>query len=377
MLKIALLGRLRVTRGSAESIEFPTRKAGALLAVLAMTPGTPRSRDWLASLLWGGTTDDKARNNLRQCVFVLRRALGDDADVLALRADALVLRPDAVEVDVVAIERIGAQTTPLALQGLVELVRGDLLEGIGISEPGFDDWLVGERERVRALAIDAATRLLAFQEAAGGGQDAIQTALRLLRLDPLQEAAHRTLMRLHAQLGRRGEALRQFHLCEELMSRELGVRPEPETLRLRDAILLEDESDARAKPHGDSSRSGGPSEILVVDDDPVAREMLRGVLGGAGYRVTLATDGDEGLAWLRRQRFDLVISDVIMPALDGLSLLDAAFREGSRVPTVLVTASPAEDLEVRGLARGARDYLRKPISRDVLLLRVANVLRRP
>jgi len=91
----------------------------------------------------------------------------------------------------------------------------------------------------------------------------------------------------------------------------------------------------------------------------------------------VAADGREALVQLGRQRFDLVISDITMPRLDGLSLLEATRRHGRPVPTVLVTAGLAEELEVRALELGARDYLRKPISRDVLLLRVANVLARP
>src|SRR6185295_6699278 len=66
---------------------------------------------------------------------------------------------------------------------------------------------------------------------------AIQTALRLLSLDPLQEAAHRALMRLYARHGRRASALRQYQVCVEVLQRELGVEPEPETRRVYQDIL--------------------------------------------------------------------------------------------------------------------------------------------
>ena len=377
MLKIALLGQLAITRGTAEPLDLATRKAGALLAVLALTPGFPRSRDHVASLLWGGTTDDKARNSLRQCVFVLRRALGPDAGTLALRGDALWLEPDGVDVDVVAFEGLARGGTRPDLEAAAALMRGDLLEGFSLAEPAFDDWLADQRERLRAAAIDVSTRLLRVQEAAGDAQDAIHTALRLLRLDPLQEAVHRTLMRLYARLGRRGEALRQFRVCADVMARELGVAPEAETEYLRQEILVDDDADSVLARDGEPARAGDQCAILVVEDDPVSREMLRGVLSTAGYRVAVAADGREALVQLGRQRFDLVISDITMPRLDGLSLLEATRRHGRPVPTVLVTAGLAEELEVRALELGARDYLRKPISRDVLLLRVANVLARP
>ena len=90
-------------------------------------------------------------------------------------------------------------------------------------------WLRTGRERLRELALEALARLLAYQHDVDDLPAALQTALRLLALDPLQEVVHRTVMRLQAAQGRRDAALRQYQTCVELLQHELGVEPEAET----------------------------------------------------------------------------------------------------------------------------------------------------
>ena len=114
---------------------------------------------------------------------------------------------------------------PRALAAAVALYEGDLLEGLTVQEPPFEDWLLRERERLREGALEALGRLLAHQRAAGSTEAAVQTALRLLALDPLQEPVHRALMRLYAETGRRGAALRQYQLCVATLQRELRASP--------------------------------------------------------------------------------------------------------------------------------------------------------
>src|SRR5262249_61423764 len=89
------------------------------------------------------------------------------------------------------------------------LYRGELLEGLALQEAPFEEWLLAERERLRELALEALAKLLRHRRAAGATEAAVQTALRLLVLDPLQEPVHRTLMRLYSQMGRRAGALPQ------------------------------------------------------------------------------------------------------------------------------------------------------------------------
>ncbi len=179
-------------------------------------------------------------------------------------------------------------------------------------------------------------------------------------------------MRLYAQRGRRSESLRQYRTCADLLARDLGVQPEPETTRLHDEILrVDSEPESQTPPPRDQ-----PPTILVVEDDASTRAMLEGILGAAGYTVVVAVDGTDALRTLGRRRFDLMISDVQMPRLDGFTLLDAMNRDGLVVPTVFVTSGTGHEDEAKGLTLGARDFIRKPIIKDVLLLRVENVLGR-
>jgi DNA-binding response OmpR family regulator len=118
------------------------------------------------------------------------------------------------------------------------------------------------------------------------------------------------------------------------------------------------------------------SRILVVDDDDDIRGLLRTLLERAGYDVSDAADGREGLRELYAGSPDLVILDVGMPGLDGWATLER-IREVSDVPVLMLTARDAELERVRGLKGGADDYVVKPFGRQELVARVDVLLRRP
>ncbi len=115
--------------------------------------------------------------------------------------------------------------------------------------------------------------------------------------------------------------------------------------------------------------------ILVADDDPDIRGLLRELFERAGYAVLDAADGRSALRALYAARPELVILDVSMPELDGWSTL-ARIRDLSDVPVIMLTARAAELEKVRGLKAGADDYVTKPFGRQELLARVEALLRR-
>jgi DNA-binding response OmpR family regulator len=115
--------------------------------------------------------------------------------------------------------------------------------------------------------------------------------------------------------------------------------------------------------------------ILVVDDDPDIRGLLRELLDRRGFTVTEARDGQEALRVFFEQRPDLVVLDVQMPGLDGWKTLER-IRELSDVPVVMLTAKATELEKTRGLRAGADDYVTKPFGRQELLARVEALLRR-
>src|ERR671910_694115 len=115
--------------------------------------------------------------------------------------------------------------------------------------------------------------------------------------------------------------------------------------------------------------------ILVVDDDPDIRGLLRVLLDRRGFAVTEARDGQEALRAFYAERPDLVVLDVAMPVLDGWKTLER-IRELSDVPVVMLTAKADELEKTRGLRAGADDYVTKPFGRQELLARVEGLLRR-
>jgi DNA-binding response OmpR family regulator len=117
------------------------------------------------------------------------------------------------------------------------------------------------------------------------------------------------------------------------------------------------------------------ARILVIDDDPITRELLRGVLERAGHEVREAADGRAGLRDLYAAAPDLVILDVEMPELDGWATLER-IRDLSNVPVLMLTARETELERVRGLQGGADDYVVKPFGHQEVLARVQALLRR-
>ena len=117
------------------------------------------------------------------------------------------------------------------------------------------------------------------------------------------------------------------------------------------------------------------ARVLVVDDDPDIRLLLRELLGRAGYTVDEAEDGKTALRKLFANAPALVILDVTMPELDGYQTLER-IRDLSDVPVLMLTARSQELEKVRGLSAGADDYVAKPFGRQELLARVQALLRR-
>jgi two-component system, OmpR family, response regulator MprA len=120
----------------------------------------------------------------------------------------------------------------------------------------------------------------------------------------------------------------------------------------------------------------GRQRVLVVDDEPAVREALRASLEFDGYRVSVASDGADGLELIARDRPDLVVLDVMMPRMDGLTACRRLRAADPGMPVLMLTARDAVGDRVTGLNAGADDYLVKPFDLDELLARVRALLRR-
>lgn len=116
--------------------------------------------------------------------------------------------------------------------------------------------------------------------------------------------------------------------------------------------------------------------ILVVEDEPDIGSGLRVALSADGHAVDLVTDGADALVWAATYPYDLVILDVVLPAIDGFTVCARLRSSGFGAPIIMLTALDAIADRVTGLDRGADDYLAKPFAIDELRARIRAVRRR-
>ncbi|MCH8206003.1 MAG: response regulator [Chloroflexi bacterium] len=124
----------------------------------------------------------------------------------------------------------------------------------------------------------------------------------------------------------------------------------------------------------DNNRADQPARILVVDDEKSMRDLLEQILVPEGYEVTTAEGGRAALTLLHKQRFDLILTDIVMPDIDGTEVLQGAKEIDPNVAVVVITGYPSADTAVRLIGMGAAEYVTKPFNVDVIQVTVAKVL---
>ena len=265
-LELVLLGGFQA-RAAGQVVDVLGRKERALLTVLAMPPGEPRSREKLAGLLWSDRSDKQARDSLKQALVRLRKSFSSlyPLPIVTDRASVAHNRTE-VAVDVQDFQPLVAAGSPDGLARATDLYRGDLLEGLAVHDTAFEEWLLFERQRLRDQACDALAKLLAHHMVGGVFDQASVAARRLLALDPLHEIAHRALMQIYAQQGQTALALKQYQRCCDALQVELGVKPETETERLYHSILEK----RRVKQMHTSPSAGFVAETSSLLNAPLA-----------------------------------------------------------------------------------------------------------
>src|SRR5437763_2973591 len=372
-LRLELLGDLQIRSEKGPLAIVSAKKAQALLAYLAVKPAQRVSREKIAALLWSSTGPDQARQSLRQTLSMLRKELTTivgDAHALLDENDLLGVDETIIACDVAEFESLAASGGEAALTSAAALYRGDFLDGFYLNEERFDQWVIAERDRLHRMALRVHTQLVELLARHGAVDDAIAVAQTALRIDPLQEPMHRTLMRLYLQSGDVVNALQQYEACARLLKRELRIEPDAETKALQREILQMRTREPIGGPHAETKPT-----VLVVEDNVLSREVMNAVLKADGYNVLVAKDGAEALRMIGRERIDLLLLDVDLPFIDGHSLLQAARENGVEVPAIFISGLPGDEIEVRAFEVGAADFIRKPVKNSVLLARVAKVLR--
>ncbi|MBO2942505.1 response regulator transcription factor [Paenibacillus sp. F411] len=116
--------------------------------------------------------------------------------------------------------------------------------------------------------------------------------------------------------------------------------------------------------------------LLVIEDEPTLSRLLSYNLTQEGFLVTVEEHGTEGYERASRETFDLILLDVMLPGMNGFSILEKLRQQGITTPIIILTAKNAEEEVVQGLKMGADDYITKPFGVSELLARVSAVLRR-
>jgi len=234
--KLTLLGGFALESGDGGELTLPTRKDRLLLAYLALSAGTPHTRDRLAGLLWGDRAEAQARDSLRQALAGIRQAFRRAAlDPVRADRETVAFVMDGIEVDAVEFARLATETH--AFDRAVALYRGNLLDGIDGVTTEFEEWLRPERERFGDLAVRVLEQLALASTPNRVSDEAIRLGRCLLARDRLREPVYRALMGLHARQGERAEALKLYVACRDALKQDLGVAPDGKTEELYRDIL--------------------------------------------------------------------------------------------------------------------------------------------
>jgi DNA-binding SARP family transcriptional activator len=290
-LEIRILGPPDVRSAGASLPALESARAASLLGHLLVHHGVALPRQQLAFLLWPDSTEPQARTNLRHLLHTLRRELPDAESCLEVTPRTLRWRADApCRLDLAEFERALAEGD---LEGAVERYGGDLLEGID------DEWVLQERARLRDRYADALGRLERDHEERGEWEAALRCAGRLVRLDPLDEAAHGVLMRVHDARGDRVRAMRAYHAYAGRAQRELGLVPSAAMRAAYEALLLADDGDGDGDGGAPGAPAGPPGPPLVGRTAERARlsALWRGAERG-GAQLVLVT-GEPGVGKTR------------------------------------------------------------------------------
>jgi predicted ATPase/DNA-binding SARP family transcriptional activator len=234
MLEIRLLGSFEVRRAGA-TVEIPSRPSQSLLAYLTLNTGARLRREKLAGLLWPDSDETKARRQLRQALWRLRKLIGDEY-ILADKI-SIGFNPDAnymLDVDVIKDDAAWSRAKDEVVQNIADYA-GELLPGF------YDEWVVFEREQLRAvfeLQMQLLlNRLLEDQRWA----DALRCGECWIARGEVPEPAYRAVMIAHHGLRDASRISEVFQRCTDALRNELGVDPSAETRLLYERLIKEDE----------------------------------------------------------------------------------------------------------------------------------------
>ena len=301
MLRVRVLGERCAVDDVTGEVLTRSARTIALVAYLALHRGTPQPRVRVAEAFWPDSAQQQALTNLRRELHQLRRMPGAGTAVVATGTDLTWVGAGGVEVDLVehvagrerALHGAGTDLPTVLEEGQRALAAygGDLLPGL------YDEWVLTQRAELVEGARELCDLVAVAAGTTGRWDLAVRTARRRITLDPLDETAHRDLMRLQGAQGDRAGALSTYHRCADLLEQQLGVEPDRATRDLRDELVTR----GREQPAAAPGRSlAAPSQgVLVGRDEELAwlERALDDVTRG-GVRTVLVT-GEPGVGKTR------------------------------------------------------------------------------
>jgi TolB-like protein/DNA-binding SARP family transcriptional activator len=273
-----LLGGFELTPPHAgHKLALPGKRERALLAYLALSSKGRQPRRKLAALLWGDATDETLLDNLRTCVWRLRKTLGDtEHRLLKSDEDDIVLDVAAFDVDVLDFRRLAERTGRTELEAAAKLCSGEFLNGLELDSEEFESWRRLESSRHLDQAVETLSRLMRLLTQDGQSERAIDIGVQILGLDPLHEATARHLMQLYADSGRRGAAIHLYRTLADALHRDVNTQPATETQLAFARIAHADEATAPCPGTGGEPGQGAEPETVADERPrPVARSARR------------------------------------------------------------------------------------------------------
>jgi DNA-binding SARP family transcriptional activator len=281
MYEIKLLGPGQVFYDGKPIPGFPGQYHCLLFYYLILNRQVPLTREQVASVFWGDSPSQTARKNLRNTLWRLSQAFQSAGarleDLITIHEECITFTGSAqyrLDIDdfkaatQYSLDLLNQDLKPeqvLMLETAIELYKGEYLEGV------YEDWCLFERERLRLSYINVLTLLMDNSSRNGSYVRGLEYGQRILLLDPTREKIHRQMMMIHWLAGNREAALQQYRSCVEILQKELGIKPVPETVHLNETIIRSSPSPNK-HTFGESVHLGGDQK---VQSDPPLREMLQ------------------------------------------------------------------------------------------------------
>jgi class 3 adenylate cyclase/DNA-binding SARP family transcriptional activator/predicted ATPase len=361
--RLSLLARFELA-GPDGPVDLPNKKLAGLLAYLACTAPVPQPREKLATLLWGSHFDTQARQNLRQALFRLRRALGEDA--LISDGEEILLGPGVFVCDATRLEALIRQGSRASLAEAVDLYKQGLLADVAITEEAWADWVTSERQRLEGLALDALVRLGEIELELGDADKALETAHRALAINDLREDAHRLIVEGLSATGRKAEALKHYQDLVTLLKRELNTEPDAATKSLV-AELRSTQPPSRSPAVRETAKCALPQPDQLPPTPRMIRDSDEEVADKSPARgdAALPTVAAGSTSPERRQLTIMVCTMVGAMSLSaGLDPEDIRDQIGSFHETVADVVARFDGFVAQHLSDGVVVYFGYPLARE-------------